>query len=129
MADVKVTKKEYFGMLRNMVEGSGVENEDALLEFIDKEVASLEAKADKAKERAAKKREESDELRKEVLGLLTEEGQTGDELVAALGKEDVTKAKVVARLTQLIKDGKATKEVVRTEDKKRVTVYKVASAE
>ena len=122
----KITKKEYFGMIRTMIEGSGVENEDALLAFIDKEVATLDARAEKAKERAAKKREESDELRAAILDLLSDTPQTGDDIVASLDKEDVTKAKVVARLTQLIKDGKATKEVVKTEDKKKVTVYTVA---
>ena len=119
----KITKKEYFGMIHTAIEGSGVENEDGILEFIDKEVAALDARAEKAKERAAKKREESDELRREIFEMLTDEGQTGDQIVAAIGREDVTKAKVVARLTQLIKDGKAAKEVVKTEDKKKVTVY------
>ena len=122
----KITKKEYFGMIRTMIEGSGVENEDALLAFVDKEVATLDARAEKAKERAAKKREESDELRAAILEQLSDTPQSGDDIVDALDREDVTKAKVIARLTQLIKDGKATKEVVKTEDKKKVTVYTVA---
>lgn len=129
MAEVKVTKKEYFGMIRTFIEGSGVENEDAILEFIDKEVAAIDTRAEKAKERAAKKREESDELRAAVLAILTDEGKSGDEIVAELGREDITKQKAVARLTQLIKDGKATKDVVKNEDKKKVTVYTKVTAE
>ena len=67
-----------------------------------------------------------DEGKGKIVDLLTDEGQTGNDLVAAIGREDVTKAKVTARMTQLIKDGLATKEVIKTEDKKKVTVYKVA---
>ena len=126
MENTKVTKKQYFGMIEDIVKASEAEDKDAILAFISKEVDLLDARAEKAKERAAKKREESDELRKEILDLLTDKGQTGNDLVAAIGRKDVTKAKVTARMTQLVKNGLATKEVVKTEDKKKVTVYKLA---
>ena len=125
----KITKRDYFGMIRTMIEGSGVENEDEILGFIDKEVAVLDARAEKAKERAAKKREESDELRQAIFEVLTDEGQTVADIVDKLDREDITRQKVVARLTQLIKDGKVQKDTAKTEDKKKVTIYMVAAAE
>ena len=45
----KLTKKDYFGMIREMVEGATVENKEELLAFVDKQVEMLDAKADKAK--------------------------------------------------------------------------------
>ena len=125
----KITKRDYFGMIRTMIEGSGVENEDEILGFIDKEVAVLDARAEKAKERAAKKREESDELRQAIFEVLTDEGQTVADIVDKLDREDITRQKIVARLTQLIKDGKVQKDTAKTEDKKKVTIYMVAAAE
>ena len=50
----KVTKKEYYVMLKEVVENAEVENKDELVEFINKQVKLLEDKAAKAKEKAAK---------------------------------------------------------------------------
>ena len=126
----KITKRDYFGMIRAIVEdASEVDMRDEILGFIDKEVAALDVRAEKAKERAAKKREESDELRQAIFEVLTSEGQTVADIVDKLDREDVTRQKVVARLTQLIKDGKVQKDTAKTEDKKKVTIYMVAAAE
>lgn len=126
----KITKRDYFGMIRAIVEdASEVDMRDEILGFIDKEVAALDVRAEKAKERAAKKREESDELRQAIFEVLTGEGQTVADIVDKLDREDVTRQKVVARLTQLIKDGKVQKDTAKTEDKKKVTIYMVATAE
>ena len=40
--------------------------------------------------------------------------------------EEITKAKVTARLTQLVKAEVATKDTVKTEDGRKVTAYKLA---
>ena len=119
----KVTKKEYYVMLK---ENAEVENKDELVEFIDKQVKLLEDKAAKAKEKAAEKRAEGDELRATVEATLTEEYQTIADITAQIDDEEVSKAKVTARLTQLVKEGLAVKEEAKTEDGKKVMVYRKA---
>lgn len=120
----KITKKEYFAMVAEIVEGSGAENKAELMEFIQKQIEALDKKADKAKERAAEKRAAGDELRAKVQGVLTEGLQTIDEIVDAIGEEDVTRNKVVARLTQLVAAGVAAKDKVESGSKK-VMGYKL----
>lgn len=120
----KVTKKEYYVMLKEVVENSNSENKDELVEFIEKQITLLDNKATKAKERAAEKRAEGDELRALVEATLTDEYQTIADITEQIDNEDVTKAKVTARLTQLVKDGLAVKEEAKTEDGKKVMVYR-----
>jgi len=124
MAD-KMTKRDWFGEIRAIVEGSDYEDVAGALEFIDHQVELLDAKAVKAAERAAAKKADGDELRQTVLGILTEEAQTADDITAAIGDETVTKAKVVARLAQLCKANVAEKERVKTEDGRRVMAYRL----
>ena len=120
----KVTKKEYYVMLKEVVENSNSENKDELVEFIEKQITLLDNKAAKAKEKAAEKRAEGDELRALVEATLTDEYQTIADITEQIDNEDVTKAKVTARLTQLVKDGLAVKEEAKTEDGKKVMVYR-----
>ena len=122
----KVTKKEYYVMLKEVVENAEVENKDELVEFINKQVKLLDDKAAKAKEKAAEKRAEGDELRATVEATLAEEYQTIADITAQIDDEEVSKAKVTARLTQLVKEGLAVKEEAKTEDGKKVMVYKRA---
>ena len=37
----KMTKKEYFGEIKKIVEGANVDNRDEIIEFIDRQVALL----------------------------------------------------------------------------------------
>lgn len=122
----KMTKKDYYEMLKATVEGIEVENKEDLLTFIDRELELIENKSVKAKERAAEKRAEGDELRAAVKSILTTENQTIDEIFGQIEGEDLTRAKIVARLTQLVKTGEAKKEEVKSEDGKRIMVYALA---
>lgn len=126
MADVaKMTKKDWFEVLKGIVEASDYENVDGAVEFIDAQVALLDAKAEKAKERAAQKRAESDELKAVVASILTNDFQTADEITAQVEGEDITKQKIVSRLTALVKEGVAVKEETKVDSKKKMT-YKLA---
>lgn len=129
MADVKITKRDYFSAIRTMVEGIEMVGEipaDQVLEFIDTQVAQLDAKAAKAKANAAAKKAEGDELRAVVKAVLTDEFQTRDDIFAQIdGGEDLTVAKVGARLTQLVASGDAVKEQIKAGDRK-VMGYKLA---
>ncbi len=127
----KLTKKDFYAALRTMVEGvDAVGNipADEVLAFIDKTVEQIDAKAAKAKEKAAEKKADGDTLRADVLAVITNEFQTADAITAALDNEEITKAKVVARLTQLVKAEEVVKEQMKVDDRK-VMCYKLASSE
>jgi hypothetical protein len=127
MSEVKkVTKKENYEMLMEIVENSNSEMKAELVDFITKQIESIDAKAAKAKEKAAEKRAEGDELRAAVKAVLTEELQTAETILGQIEGEELTKAKIVARLTQLVKNGEASKEEVKTEEGKKVMAYKLA---
>lgn len=121
----KVTKAMMFEAVREVVEASDAEMKGEMLEFIDKQMEQLAAKAAKAKERADARKTAGDELRAVVKQVLTSEFQTIDDITAKISGEDVTKAKVTARLTQLVKTEEAVKEQVKVGSRK-VMAYKLA---
>lgn len=124
MAD-KMTKRDYFEMLKGFIPADA-ERATELVEFIDKQIEQLDAKATKARERAAERKAEGDELRAMVAAAVTEEFQTIDQIMTAmeLDDPDVTRAKITARLGQLVKAGEVMK-VAMTVDKRRVMHYKL----
>lgn len=126
----KITKADNFAELRNIVIAT-VEDEAKkadLVAFIDKQLAELEKRKVDAAKRAEKKKAESDELTEEIFDLLGEELTTVDEVVVALDNEDITRAKVTARLGKLVKEGRVVKEAVKVDGKKRMA-YRVAGEE
>jgi len=127
MADKK-TKAMYFAELREMVIAA-VEDQaqqDELVEFIDKQVETLEKRKVAAAERAAKKREESDAMTDAILGQIGDDLITVDEIVAAIDDENVTRNKVTARLGKLVKAGVIVKETVKVNGNKRMA-YRIAT--
>lgn len=126
MATEKITKKAYFEMLKDIVAATDTADKDNLLAFIDTNIAQLDAKAAKAKEKAAEKKVEGDELREKIVACLTTEPKDIATILDEVGDEELTRAKVTARLAQLINLGTATKEVTKTADGKKATVYKLA---
>lgn len=123
----KVTKKVILNAIKvaaeNGADFGNVEAKDVIA-YVDKTVAQLDAKAEKAKEYGAKKRAEGDALYGAVVDAIGAEYKTIDEITEVVKEaaEDVTRAKVVARLTKAVKEGKAFKAQVKVEGKK-VTVY------
>ena len=99
--------------------------------FASKKLAALERKKALAREKAAEKRAEGDKLGKVVESVLTSEFQTADEVLAAVlevwdGEEaDATRQKVIYRLSNLVKLGRAEKTDVKV-DKRTIKAYKVA---
>lgn len=126
MATEKITKKAYFEMLKDIVAATDTADKDNLLAFIDTNIAQLDAKAAKAKEKAAEKKVEGDELREKIAACLTTEPKDIATILDEVGDEELTRAKVTARLAQLINLGTATKEVTKIADGKKATVYKLA---
>lgn len=121
----RMTKKDYFNELKTIVEDSKIENKDELIYFLESQIESIENKAIKAKERAAEKKANGDEIRNLVKSALTKELQSVEDIVATINKEDITKAKVIARLTQLVNLGEAIKENTKIDAKQKM-MYRLA---
>ena len=138
MADVKVTKKMVLEAIQTLMEQDpeGMVDDTVsasdVLDYVHTTLAQLDAKAVKAKERAAKTKEAGDELRAVVERVITDELQSIDvitiQVQAIEGYEDVTKSKVTARLTQLVKAGAIHKEQVKTVDGRKVMAYALGAA-
>ena len=131
----KLTKKEYFTGLIAYFRGEDVEIEnDDFVEFCQDQIADLDKKAAKAKERAAAKKAESDELTDLVYSVLTDEYQTIADITVIVAETipDVSASKVTARLTKLFNAGSIEKEQISVEDgegkKRKCMGYRLAGA-
>ena len=108
----KITKREMFEAIKETFEtGSCKFDAATVMTFCDKEIASLDAKAAKAKERAAAKKAEADVLMDQVRDTLTGEFQTIADIAANVAEvnADATVSKVTYRLTKLVEAGEAEK--------------------
>ena len=108
----KITKREMFEAIKETFEtGSCKYDAEVVKAFCDKEIASLDAKAAKAKERAAAKKAEADVLMGQVEAALTDEFQVIADIAAAVAAEnaDATVSKTTYRLTRLVEAGVAEK--------------------
>lgn len=121
MEEKKMTKKDYFVEIENILRDA---KENDLADVMAHEVELLENKAIKNKERAEARKIAGDELRDTISNILIDDLQTVDEIVDQIEDEEITKAKVVARLTQLVNLNEAIKEQVKTEDGKKVMAYR-----
>ena len=133
----KITKREMFEAIKETFETGTCKFDAAtVMEFCDKEIASLDAKAAKAKERAAAKKAEADVLMGQVEDALTGEFQTIADIATAVAavNPDSTVSKVTYRLTKLVEAGVAEKTqttIPATEGTKarKVQAYKLVSAD
>jgi len=131
MTTVKITKKDYYNAIIALARGEDVTVDvDSIVAFCEKEINALATRAEKAKERAAEKRAEGDELQAAVLAALTDEPATRQDVTDRVEGEDVSVAKVGYRLTALVKQGLAVKEEmsITGEDgkAKKVAAYRLA---
>ena len=131
MAEVaKITERDIYNSILNETFDLAV-----LKEFAEKKLAQLDKRNESAKIRAAKKRAESDELLEVVLGYVSDEPQSREDIFNAMIADghDVTIGKVGYRLTALCKeeDGRvvkadATVPGVDGTKAKKVKVYTIA---
>lgn len=115
------TKCEMYEVIKGLVDAgviagelteTGITEAD-VAEFCEKEIALLDKKATKAKERIATKKAEGDELLAAVRQVLSDEDfEPIAEIAARIEGEDVSVAKVTARLKKLIDSGEAVKEQI-----------------
>lgn len=110
MEKTKITNKSRYAAIINALTGAPTDIEtDELVDFCERQIASIERKSEKARERAAEQRKVSDELAERIASMLTEEPQTLGELTVAIGDEDITPSKVSSRCSKLLKEGRAIK--------------------
>ena len=108
----KISKREMYEAIKETFEtGSCKFDAATVTAFCDKEIAALDAKATKAKERAAAKKAEADVLMGQVEDALTDEFQVIADIAAAVAEvnADATVSKVTYRLGKLVEAGAAEK--------------------
>ena len=106
----KITKRDYYEEIKALLPDNV-----GIVEFCDNEIALLDSKAEKAKARNAKKKAEGDALLTAVADVLTEDFQTIADITGKIDSDDVTNAKVQARLKKLVDSGVAVKEQISIE--------------
>ena len=121
-----MTKREFYAFANDVFATVETEGKDEALAFITKEIAALDAKNEKAKERAAAKRAEGDVMKATIANVLGDEPMTIAEIMEAVSTEypDITPAKVVARMKSLVADEVAAKETVKVDGRKLVAYTK-----
>jgi hypothetical protein len=131
----KITKREMFEAIKETFETGTCKYDAAVVTaFCDKEIAALDSKAAKAKERAAAKKAEADVLMGQVEDALTDEFQVIADIAAAVAgvNADATVSKVTFRLTKLVESGVAEKTQVtipatETTKARKVQAYRLAN--
>jgi hypothetical protein len=101
----KITKRDMFTNIINVFQtGESAYDPADVIAFCEKEIAALDSKAVKAKERAAAKKAEADVLLDQVKAVLTADFQPIADIAAAVAEvnPDATVAKVTNRLTKLV---------------------------
>jgi len=148
MTTTKITKRVMFETIKGLVEDGVISDEftiqvgenevtisaSAIAEFCEKEIASLDKKAAKAKETAAAKKVAGDALRDAVEAVLTEDYEIIADIAAKVEDPDATVAKVTYRLNKLVEVGVAEKTELVIEGgegqkKRKVQGYRLKSAE
>ena len=109
--EIKVSKRDYLtAIIEAMKTGEIKYNPDDVIAFCEHEIELLDKKTAKAKERAAAKRAEGDELTEQIYDVLSgDEFMTIPEIVKALGDEDVSAQRASYRLRSLVEANRAEK--------------------
>lgn len=130
---IKTTKRDILTALKAMAEDGNMHIEDFLptltdrdvKDFCDNELELLAKKTARSREAAAKKRAEGDEITTVVRDALsTEDFEPISVIADRINDDTISKAKIVARLRNLIECGEAEKQEMTTDDKRKVMSYR-----
>jgi len=122
----RYTKKDYLEELKNIVINSNSAIKGELIYFLETQIASVEKKAEYARKKAEEKKENEDEIEKLILETLSySHFMSLVNLLNQIGSEEITKAKVVSRLTKLNKMGKIEKGTLLIDNNSTRVAYKL----
>lgn len=109
--EIKVSKRDYLtAIIEAMHTGNIKYDPNDVIAFCEHEIELLDKKTAKAKERAAAKRAEGDELTEQIYNVLyDDEFMTIPEIVKALGDENVSAQRASYRLRSLVESHRAEK--------------------
>ena len=116
----KITHSEIYGIIKEAMADNAL-----VVEFCDSQIEKLANKAAKAKERAAEKRAAGDELYAAVVDCVGTDPVTADTVLTMLDGDDLTVAKVRARLSQGVANGVLAKESIKVDGKAKMHYTKV----
>lgn len=121
-----MTTREFYEFANAVFANVTDEKAPEAIAYIEKATAALDARNEKAKERAAAKRAAGDALTARMGELIGEEPMTIADIVAAMEPEypDITPAKVVARVKRLVADETVVKGTAKVGSRKLVTYAK-----
>ena len=109
----KITEREMYAMIKEIVMAADLESEKAaaITDFCDKKVDSIDARAAKAKERAAAKKAAPNPLHDALHEALTDDFQTIADLMAKVAEVDpeLSRNKVAYQMGKLVSEGVAEK--------------------
>ena len=117
-----MTKREALMGIKDMIVTQGAADE--YVEFIDGEIAKLDARAEKERIKREEKKAEGDELKDVIYAIIKEakEPMTVDEVLGQIEGDDITRGKVTYRAGVLVKEGLVNKVEVKI-DKRKVVAY------
>ncbi len=116
----KITEREIYNSILN-----GTADQAVLCEFAEKKLAQLDKRNASAARRAQAKRAEGDAITERVFSVVSAEPMTREAITAALGDETLSVAKIGARLNQLVKTGRVSKETAKIQNAEGKTAAKV----
>lgn len=126
----KITEREIMNNLIMLADTGSCEiGADEFKAYAEKKLASLERRMETEKARRAAKAAAADELTETVYNLLTDEPVSAEDLLDKLSDvEDISKGKIVNRLTKLFKADRIVKSKVRTKNEDGKSVEKTMYA-
>lgn len=127
MSEKKITATIILENIKTIAVDTNEVTAQDIIDYCDKVIGQIAAKAEKTKLRNAEKRAAGDELKAAVQSVVTNELQTREQIFEQIEGEDLTVAKVGARLTQLVADGAIVKEEIKIEGQKgKKMAYRLA---
>lgn len=124
----KITERERLERIIEIMETVEVDDKDDIITYAKGKIEKLNARAEKAKEARAKKAKENDAITEAILAIMTDEYKSIPEIIEAVGIEDLTPAKVSARMKTLVQNEIVDK-TQKSESGRRFMVYKLKSEE
>lgn len=109
MATTKITLKEQFGMVREVLVEAG---KDELMKFIDGRIAQLEKKSSSKSKASEAKQAEQEAVKGEILSAIGEDTVSASEIVTRL-EYIYNIQKVTSMLTAMVKSGEVVRETAK----------------